>query len=80
MLPMCSKAICLGVSKPTACMAAHSKIHALCHQLAIEAFVKEKEKSICVKEICKILEIYWWILFPTNNYLPLESCQLCIIA
>ena len=57
MLPMCSKAICLVVSKPTACLAAHSKIHALCHQLAIEAFVKEKEKSICVKEICKILQI-----------------------
>ena len=57
MLPMCSEARCLVVSKPTACLAVHSKIHALCHQLAIEAFVKEKEKSICVKEICKILQI-----------------------
>ena len=51
MLPMCSKAICLGVSKPTACMAAHSKIHALCHQLAIEAFVKERKKHLCKRNL-----------------------------
>ena len=40
-------------------------------------FAKEKMiKNICVKEIyiCKILEIYGWFFFPTNDFSLLESC------
>ena len=66
---MWSKALCLGVAEPTTWLAAQGKAYDLYHRLGKQAYVKEKEKSISVKEICKILEIYRWILFPTWNVL-----------
>ena len=52
------KAISSSVSMPTKWLAAQSTAHALRHQLGKHAFSKENEKNICVKLICKILEIY----------------------
>ena len=46
-----SKALCLGVSKPTKRLAAQSTACALRNRQGKLAFVKENEKNICVKEI-----------------------------
>ena len=55
---MRSKALCLGVCEPATCLAAQRKAQALHHPLGKQEFVKENEKNISNKEICKILEIY----------------------
>ena len=53
-----SKALCLGISEQTKRLAAHSIAYPLSNRQGKQEFVKENEKSICVKEIYKILEIY----------------------
>ena len=67
---MWSRALSLGVSKPTTWLAAQSKAHALHHGLGIHRHLSEKwkKKNISVKEICKILEVHGWIIFLTNDY------------
>ena len=74
-----SKALCLGVSEPTNRFTAQSAAYVLRNRRNLW---KKMKKNICVKEIwiCKILEIYRWIFFPTNDFLLLESCQLYISA
>ena len=47
---------------------AQRKTQALHYQLGKQVFLKENGKNIRVKEIGKILEIYGWILSPTNIY------------
>ena len=46
-----SKALCLGVSEPTRRLAVHSTADALRNRQRKQAYVKENEKKICVKEI-----------------------------
>ena len=54
-----SKGICLRLSESTAWMGASTTLHGvLRHQRSKQAFAKGNGKNICVKEICKILEIY----------------------
>ena len=78
---MWSKALCLGVSEPITWLPAQRKAQALHQRLGKYAFVKENKKNISVKEICKVLEIYGLILFPTNKYFfkVTRSIQLQII-
>ena len=45
-----------------------------------QTIVKENEKNICIKEICKIFKIYGWTFFPANVFSLLGRCQLYIIA
>ena len=45
-----SKALCLGVSEPVL-LAAQSTAYALRNRQGKQAFIKENEKYICVKEI-----------------------------
>ena len=45
------KSIVLGVSEPTNRLGAQSTAYALRNQQRKQAFVKENEKNICVKEI-----------------------------
>ena len=75
-----SKALCLSISKPTKRLAAQSTARALRNRQRKQASVKENEKNIYVKEICKFLDIYGWTIFPTNDFLLLENCRLYIIA
>ena len=49
-----SKALCLGISEPTNGWL----LGIQGNRQGKQAFVEENEKNICVKEICKILEIY----------------------
>ena len=54
--------------------------HTLCVTDNVNRHLLQKMKKICVKEICKILEIYGWTFFPKKDFSLLESCQLYIIA
>ena len=53
-----SKALCLGIAKPTTCVAAKSTAHGLRHEVSKQKFVKENGKIICVKEVWKICGTY----------------------
>ena len=76
-----SKTLCLGVPETTKQLADQNTAYALRNRQGNQAFAKENEKkNICIKEICKIVEIHGWIFFPTNDFSLLESCQLYIIA
>ena len=76
-----SKVLSIGDSEPTKWLPAQSTAYDLCNGQVNQAFVKENENNICVKEIwiCKTLEINGWIFFPSNVFSLLESCQLYII-
>ena len=73
---MKSKALCLEISETTKRLAVQSTAYTLLNLQCKQAFVKENEKNIFVKEICKFLEIYGW----RNDFLLLQSCQLYLIA
>ena len=77
-----SKALWSGIFEQTKRLAVQSVAYALLNRQGKQVFVRENEKFICVKElwICKILEIYGWIFFPTKDFSQLESCQLYIIS
>ena len=76
---------CMGPSSWTLFLGISEPIKRLAALVQHTLFQRKWKKihiyvGICVKEICKIFEIYWWTFFPTNYFLPLESCQLYIIA
>ena len=52
-----SKALCLGLSEPTACLAAQTTPYALRNQLNNRYLLKVIVKNISVKETCKTPEI-----------------------
>ena len=74
-----SKALCLEISELTKRQLRVQR--RLCVTDNVNRHRSKKiKKTICVKQICKILEICGLTFLPTNDFSLLESCQLKIIA
>ena len=78
----CSKALCLGVSKPTKRLAAQSTAYALRNRQGKQAFVKENEKKDENEKKSKSVKSLRYMddFFLTKDFSLLESCYLYIIT